>query len=441
MKNNLFKFPCLAIIVLLYFGCNKNPEIIEGSTENSVRLNSLGNTNLALDSTVVYYDDWPTTRTTNKRSNLGGQREVSPNYVPIGTVWEGPVITYFLKNETNDIIGEAEYQAIGEAFQLWTQVTGLVFLEVCNQNEANIAISWETFAHGDPNPPCINGGCDFDGIGGVLAHTLGGPPPNSFGDFAGDIHFDDSEIWVLNTRDNNTQPIDLMTVAAHEIGHLLGLDHTSVNGSLMEAIYTGSHRFLGSDDIAGIQSLYGSNASSNMISGASFFCTSSTYTLNNLPAGTTVAWSVSPSSEVSITTNGTSCLLNRTGTSSVSITLTAVITSTCGTSVQITKTINSGVPDRGLISVYSSSSSIPRGAYIPFNALYASSNCNYSNAQWSISPSTYSIQYNTGFPCPNDNNGGVSIAFHSPGIYYIRVRLSNNCGWSEISNPKAVNVY
>jgi predicted Zn-dependent protease len=48
-----------------------------------------------------------------------------------------------------------------------------------------------------------------------------------------------------------------VTVAAHEIGHALGLGHSMVQASLMFKTYQGSHRFLHQDDITKIRNLYG----------------------------------------------------------------------------------------------------------------------------------------------------------------------------------------
>jgi hypothetical protein len=57
--------------------------------------------------------------------------------------------------------------------------------------------------------------------------------------------------------DSNSQDVDLLTVAAHEIGHTLGLAHSSDPDALMYPSYSGPHRFLGQDDVAGAQDLYG----------------------------------------------------------------------------------------------------------------------------------------------------------------------------------------
>ena len=48
-----------------------------------------------------------------------------------------------------------------------------------------------------------------------------------------------------------------MTVAAHEFGHSLGLAHSTDPGALMFPFYGGARRFLGADDVLGIQTIYG----------------------------------------------------------------------------------------------------------------------------------------------------------------------------------------
>ena len=83
------------------------------------------------------------------------------------------------------------------------------------------------------------------------------PPPYIGHPLNGDVHFDDAEDWTFSIRSGSTQPIDLVTIAAHEIGHALGLRHSYVPNSLMNKYYTRSHRYLGTDDIERIRALYG----------------------------------------------------------------------------------------------------------------------------------------------------------------------------------------
>jgi Matrixin/Calx-beta domain len=170
-------------------------------------------------------------------------------FVLSGRKWNHTNLTYFFQNGTADIAGDGERQAIRDAFALWAGVSSLTFTEVSNAFSADIVILWTVGDHGDSS---VAG--PFDGQNGVLAHAFF-PPPNN-GSLAGDAHFDDAEIWTLNLNSAAAQPIDLVTVAAHEIGHSLGLGHSSVPGALMFNTYNGSHRFLDQDDINGIQALY-----------------------------------------------------------------------------------------------------------------------------------------------------------------------------------------
>jgi len=78
------------------------------------------------------------------------------------------------------------------------------------------------------------------------------PPPYNGGTLAGDIVVNDNAAWYINND------YDLQTVAIHEIGHALGLDHSSLSTSDMYAYYTGMKQTLSSDDIAGIQAVWGS---------------------------------------------------------------------------------------------------------------------------------------------------------------------------------------
>lgn len=156
--------------------------------------------------------------------------------------WGKLEIRYFFVNGTEKLPGNDEQAVVRQAFDLWAGQTSLTFTEVANRTQADIVIGWGTGEHGDGDP--------FDGPGDVLAHASF---PNPYDDRQVFLHFDDDERWV----NSNTQNVDLLTVAAHEIGHNLGLAHSNDPGALMYPNYSGPHRFLGEDDIAGVQSLYG----------------------------------------------------------------------------------------------------------------------------------------------------------------------------------------
>ena len=189
----------------------------------------------------VLYDGWP-------RAPSG---DIQVNFVA-RCAWESSTVTYTFLNGTSDIVGEGEKQAVRDGMTLWSRVSPVTFVET--ERLPLVPISWVTGEHGD--------GVPFEGAGGVLAHTWLPCQP-----FPGDMHFDDAETWTTATRAEEGSPYDLTSVAAHEFGHALGLwesceprtrgDCSSEEtAALMYPFYTRSHRYLGWDDIKGIQSLY-----------------------------------------------------------------------------------------------------------------------------------------------------------------------------------------
>lgn len=75
---------------------------------------------------------------------------------------------------------------------------------------------------------------------------------DGFDDFAFcEIYFNDYFSWEVNGSD-----YDIETVALHEIGHSLGLDHSSSPDAVMYPDYQGLRQELSSDDITGISQLY-----------------------------------------------------------------------------------------------------------------------------------------------------------------------------------------
>lgn len=128
---------------------------------------------------------------------------------------------------------------LARAFSYWSDVTKLKFRPTSSASDINLEFSSKT--HADNYP--------FDGRGGVLAHA--------FFPEDGRVHFDNDEIYT----DKSPEGTNLLSVAVHEIGHCLGLDHNNVPGSIMNPYYQGykPDLKLGEYDVTSIQSLYGSN--------------------------------------------------------------------------------------------------------------------------------------------------------------------------------------
>lgn len=77
------------------------------------------------------------------------------------------------------------------------------------------------------------------------------PPPFNGGTSAGDIVFNSKIAWKVNSD------YDLQTVAMHEFGHALGMDHSTISSAVMYAYYNNIKQSLTTDDVNGIQSVYG----------------------------------------------------------------------------------------------------------------------------------------------------------------------------------------
>ncbi|KAM5245967.1 stromelysin-2-like [Ctenodactylus gundi] len=156
--------------------------------------------------------------------------------------WRKKRLTYRIVNYTWDLPRYAVDYAIEQALKVWEQVTPLTFSRLY-RGEADMMISFAVREHGDFNP--------FDGPGQTLAHAYA-PGPG----LSGDVHFDDDERWTKDTSGTN-----LFLVAAHEVGHALGLAHSGNPKALMYPYYKPlknlAHFRLSQDDVTGIQYLYG----------------------------------------------------------------------------------------------------------------------------------------------------------------------------------------
>ncbi|KAM9307127.1 stromelysin-3-like [Pholidichthys leucotaenia] len=164
-----------------------------------------------------------------------------------GGRWEKTDLTYRIIRFPWQMSEDKVRRIFLEAFGVWSAVTPLRFREVTDE-KADILIDFTRYWHGDSLP--------FDGPGGILAHAFF---PRTHRE--GEVHFDYDEHWTVGNSVGDVsslQGTDLLQVAAHEFGHVLGLQHSLEPDAIMCPFYSDSYPpQLSEDDKRGIQYLYG----------------------------------------------------------------------------------------------------------------------------------------------------------------------------------------
>ncbi|XP_035661831.1 matrix metalloproteinase-28-like [Branchiostoma floridae] len=164
-----------------------------------------------------------------------------------GNKWGKKHLTYRIINapQGDDAERYRVQNTITRALKLWSDASPLSFYQAKEDEEADIMVKFTRGDHSDGYP--------FDGKGGVFAHA--------FFPHDGDVHFDDDEPWALDNYVATSRK-DLYIIAAHELGHSLGLGHSDAWGALMRPKYTDvkwmkTISALPPEDRNAIQAMYG----------------------------------------------------------------------------------------------------------------------------------------------------------------------------------------
>ncbi|KAI3944496.1 hypothetical protein MKW92_044980 [Papaver armeniacum] len=161
--------------------------------------------------------------------------------------WDSLTLNYALSPENIiDYINMSDIRVVLQrSFSRWSSVIPVDFTETQDYEHANITIGFYYGDHGDRSP--------FHDR--VLAHATG-PGRGAH------LHFNAAKTWAVDFNSETSQhAYDLESIAVHEIGHLLGLDHSSIRNAVMwpSELPRTKKVDLSLDDVYGAQAIYGAN--------------------------------------------------------------------------------------------------------------------------------------------------------------------------------------